>query len=80
MAYQVTLIPGDGIGPEVSTATQRVLDATGLKFEWDVQEAGLATLDSVGEVLPESVLDSIRKNNLALKGPLTTPSERASAA
>lgn len=73
MAYQVTLIPGDGIGPEVSTATQRVLDATGLKFEWDIQEAGVAALESVGDVLPEAVLDSIRNNNLALKGPLTTP-------
>ena len=73
MAYQVTLIPGDGIGPEVSAATQRVLEATGITFEWDVQPAGVAALETVGDVLPKAVLDSIRKNNIALKGPLTTP-------
>ena len=73
MAYQVTLIPGDGIGPEVSDATRRVLEATGIGFEWDVQEAGVGALENTGEVLPESVLDSIRKNNVAMKGPLTTP-------
>ncbi|CAN5519216.1 isocitrate/isopropylmalate dehydrogenase family protein [soil metagenome] len=73
MAYQVTLIPGDGIGPEVSTATQRVLEATGIEFEWDVQLAGVTALEQLGDVLPDSVLESIRKNNLALKGPLTTP-------
>jgi len=73
MAYQVTLIPGDGIGPEVSTATRRVLEATGIAFEWDVQEAGMTALEKVGDVLPETVLDSIRKNSIAIKGPLTTP-------
>lgn len=73
MAYQVTLIPGDGIGTEVSTATQRVLEATGIEFEWDVQLAGVTALEQLGDVLPDSVLESIRKNNLALKGPLTTP-------
>lgn len=73
MAYQVTLIPGDGIGPEVSTATRRVLEATGIAFDWDVQEAGMTALEKVGDVLPESVLDSIRKNSIAIKGPLTTP-------
>ena len=73
MAYQVTLIPGDGIGPEVSDATRRVLEATGIGFEWDVQEAGVGALEKSGEVLPDTVLDSIRKNNIALKGPLTTP-------
>ncbi|CAN5173036.1 isocitrate/isopropylmalate dehydrogenase family protein [soil metagenome] len=73
MAYQVTLIPGDGIGPEVSMATQRVLEATGIEFEWDVQLAGVTALEQLGDVLPDSVLESIRKNNLALKGPLTTP-------
>ena len=71
--YNVTLIPGDGIGPEVSTATRRVLEATGIEFDWDVQEAGVTALEKVGDVLPDSVLESIRKNNLALKGPLTTP-------
>ena len=73
MAYQVTLIPGDGIGPEVSAATQRVLEATGIDFEWDVQLAGVTALEQLGDVLPDTVLESIRKNNLALKGPLTTP-------
>jgi len=73
MAYQVTLIPGDGIGPEVSEATRRVLEATGISFEWDVQEAGVTALETRGDVLPEAVLDSIRKNGVALKGPLTTP-------
>ena len=73
MAYQVTLIPGDGIGPEVSDATRRVLEATGIGFEWDVQDAGVGALEKSGEVLPDAVLESIRKNNIALKGPLTTP-------
>lgn len=73
MAYQVTLIPGDGIGPEVSGATRRVLEATGIGFDWDVQDAGVGALEKTGEVLPESVLDSIRRNNIAIKGPLTTP-------
>jgi isocitrate dehydrogenase (NAD+) len=73
LAYSVTLIPGDGIGPEVSAATQRVLEATGIAFEWDVQEAGVIALEKFGDVLPDTVLDSIRKNNLGLKGPLTTP-------
>ena len=73
MAYQVTLIPGDGIGPEVSEATRRVLEATGIAFEWDVQPAGLTALEAHGDLLPDSVLDSIRANSIALKGPLTTP-------
>lgn len=73
MAYQVTLIPGDGIGAEVSAATQRVLEATGIEFEWDVQLAGVTALEQLGDVLPDPVLESIRNNNLALKGPLTTP-------
>jgi isocitrate dehydrogenase (NAD+) len=73
MAYQVTLIPGDGIGPEVSGAAKRVLEATGVQFDWDVQEAGMTALESRGDVLPDSVIESIRRNNLALKGPLTTP-------
>ncbi len=73
MAYQVTLIPGDGIGPEVSGAARRVLDATGIEFDWDVQEAGVTALEKHGDVLPDAVIDSIRKNGVALKGPLTTP-------
>jgi isocitrate dehydrogenase (NAD+) len=73
MAYQVTFIPGDGIGPEVSSAARRVLEATGVPFEWDVQEAGMTALEKHGDVLPDSVIESIRRNGLALKGPLTTP-------
>ena len=73
MAHRVTLIPGDGIGPELAEATRRVLDATGIAFEWEVQEAGEATIASEGTPLPERVLESIRRNRIALKGPITTP-------
>jgi isocitrate dehydrogenase len=73
MAYSVTLIPGDGIGTEVSGAARRVLESTGVQFEWDIQEAGVTALEKHGDVLPESVIDSIRKNQIALKGPVTTP-------
>ena len=73
MAYKVTLIPGDGIGPEVSEATRRVLDASGVEFEWDVQIAGLTALEQKGDLLPDEVLESIKANKVALKGPLTTP-------
>lgn len=71
--YNVTLIPGDGIGQEISTATQRVLAATGVKINWDVQEAGSDVIEKYGTPLPETVLASVRKNKVALKGPLTTP-------
>ncbi|HEU4792964.1 MAG TPA: isocitrate/isopropylmalate dehydrogenase family protein [Nitrolancea sp.] len=73
MAYQVTLIPGDGIGPEVSRAARRVLEATGIAFDWEIQDAGMTALEKHGDVLPESVIASIRRNGVALKGPLTTP-------
>jgi isocitrate dehydrogenase (NAD+) len=73
MTYRVTLIPGDGIGPEITEATRRVLEATGLPFEWDVQQAGMAVLEQTGEPLPDSVVESIRHNKVALKGPITTP-------
>jgi isocitrate dehydrogenase (NAD+) len=69
----VTLIPGDGIGPEVTEATTRVLDATGVSFQWDVQHVGAALIESVGSPLPDSVIDSIRRNQVALKGPVGTP-------
>ena len=69
----VTLIPGDGIGPEVSAATQMVVDALGLGISWDVQEAGAGALDKHGDPLPDHVLESIRTNKVALKGPVTTP-------
>lgn len=74
MAYNVTLIPGDGIGPEVVDATVRVLEATGLKFVWDRQEViGAAALEEFGTPLPEHILESVRRNKVALKGPVTTP-------
>ncbi|HWL65013.1 MAG TPA: isocitrate/isopropylmalate dehydrogenase family protein [Actinomycetota bacterium] len=69
----VTLIPGDGIGPEVTAATRRVVDALGAGIEWDEHRAGAATLSSHGTPLPSHVLDSIRHNKVALKGPVTTP-------
>jgi len=70
----VTLIPGDGIGPELAEATRRVLDASGADFDWDVQEAGADVMaDHGGNPLPEHVLDSILENGVALKGPITTP-------
>ena len=73
MAHRVTLIPGDGIGPELAEATRRVLDATGVDFEWEVVDAGEAVMAEHGTPLPEHVLDSIRRNRTALKGPITTP-------
>jgi isocitrate dehydrogenase (NAD+) len=73
MPYRVTLIPGDGIGPEVASAARRVLEATGIEFEWDIQEAGAGVMDKYGTPLPDAVLDSIRANKVALKGPITTP-------
>jgi len=73
VAFNVTLIPGDGIGPEVTEATKRVLEATGIDFNWDVVEAGADVLDRFGTPLPDSVLASIRENRVALKGPITTP-------
>src|SRR6267142_826007 len=73
MAHRVTLIPGDGIGPELAEATRRVLDATGIAFEWETVDAGEAVIAEYGTPLPDHVLDSIRRNRVALKGPITTP-------
>ena len=73
MAHRVTLIPGDGIGPELAEATRRVLDATGVEFEWEVVDAGEAVIAEYGTPLPDHVLESIRRNRVALKGPITTP-------
>ena len=71
MAHEVTLIPGDGTGPELSEATRRVLEATGVEFDWDVQEAGADVMDRyAGNPLPEHVLDSIEHTGVALKGPI----------
>jgi isocitrate dehydrogenase (NAD+) len=71
--YDVTLIPGDGIGPEITAETVKVLEATGLKFNWDEQLAGVAAVDETGTPLPDATIESIRRRKLALKGPLTTP-------
>jgi isocitrate dehydrogenase (NAD+) len=73
MSYNVTLIPGDGIGPEVVSAAVRVLQATGVSFEWETHDAGLAALGKEGVPLPPKVLESVRRNGVALKGPTGTP-------
>ncbi len=73
MSHRVTLIPGDGIGPEVTDAARAVVAASGAAVEWDVQPAGLAVMDAEGSPLPDRVLDSIRSTRVALKGPITTP-------
>ena len=73
MSYRITLIPGDGVGPEVSEATRRVIEATGIVVDWDIQNAGEDVYKEEGTPLPERVIDSIRKNKVAIKGPVTTP-------
>ena len=74
MPHRVTLIPGDGTGPEIAEATRRVLDATGVELDWDVQEAGADVMERYdGNPLPDHVLESIRRNGVAIKGPITTP-------
>jgi len=74
VAHAVTLIPGDGIGPELTEATRRVLESTGVEFDWDVQEAGADVMDQYGgNPLPDHVLESILRNRVGLKGPITTP-------
>jgi isocitrate dehydrogenase (NAD+) len=73
VAYTITLIPGDGVGPEVTEAARRVLEATGVVFNWEMAYAGAAVMEQCGTPLPDSVLASIRKNRVALKGPVTTP-------
>lgn len=71
--HTVTLIPGDGIGPEVASATKKVIEATGVSIQWDVQEAGESKIKEYGTPLPPSVINSIKKNKVAIKGPITTP-------
>ena len=73
MPHAVTLIPGDGTGPEIAEATRRVLEATGVQFEWDVCQAGLEALEKCGTVLPDNVVASIKRTKVGLKGPITTP-------
>jgi isocitrate dehydrogenase (NAD+) len=74
LAHQVTLIPGDGTGPEIAEATRRVLEATGIEFDWEIERAGAdAAAEHGGNPLPDAVLDSIRRTRVAIKGPITTP-------
>ncbi|HUP27320.1 MAG TPA: isocitrate/isopropylmalate dehydrogenase family protein [Chloroflexia bacterium] len=73
MTHRVTLIPGDGTGPEISDATRRVIDALGVDLEWDIVDAGEAAIAATGNPLPPEVVESIRRNKVALKGPITTP-------
>src|SRR6478735_7144170 len=73
MPHRVTLIPGDGTGPELTEATRRVLEATGVGFAWDVRHAGVDVMEEAGTPLPEETLASVKANKVALKGPITTP-------
>jgi isocitrate dehydrogenase (NAD+) len=73
MSHRVTLIPGDGTGPELTEATRRVLEATGVELEWDVRQAGVDVMQEAGTPLPEETLASIKANRVAIKGPITTP-------
>src|SRR5829696_2974014 len=73
MTHRVTFIPGDGTGPELAEATRRVLEATGVEFEWDFQDAGIDVYEEEGNPLPDRTLDSIRERGIAIKGPTTTP-------
>jgi isocitrate dehydrogenase (NAD+) len=73
MAHRVTLVPGDGTGPELTEAARRVLEATGVEFDWDVRHAGVDVMEEAGTPLPDETLASIKENKVALKGPITTP-------
>jgi isocitrate dehydrogenase (NAD+) len=73
MAHRVTLIPGDGVGPEITDAMRRVVEATDADIEWEIQQAGAEVMESQDTPLPEKVLESIRRNKVAIKGPITTP-------
>src|SRR5213593_941281 len=73
VTYNVTFIPGDGTGPELAEAVRRVLEATGVDFEWDWQEAGADVYEQEGTPLPDRVLESIKRNKVAIKAPITTP-------
>ncbi len=73
MTHTITLIPGDGIGPEVTEAVVRILKASGVAIEWDSQQAGVLAFERTGQALPVELIDSVRRNKVALKGPVTTP-------
>jgi len=73
MPHTITLIPGDGIGPEVTAAVLQILDASGVSIEWETRSAGVVALEQSGSALPAELIESIRRNKVALKGPVTTP-------
>ncbi len=73
MSYKITLIPGDGVGPEIADAAKIAIESTGVKIDWDIQSAGIDIMEKEGTPLPQRVIDSIRKNKIALKSPITTP-------
>jgi len=73
MAYKITLIRGDGVGPELAEASKRCIDATGVKIEWEIVDAGIDVMEKEGTPLPDSVIESIKRNKVALKAPVTTP-------
>src|SRR5829696_8029327 len=73
MPHTITLIPGDGIGPEVASAVVRIIEATGVDIKWETHYAGAQALEKFGSTLPQDLLDSITRNKVALKGPITTP-------
>src|SRR5580692_7980381 len=73
MSHKVTLIPGDGIGPEVTQATVRILEATGVKFDWETFQVGAEAFEKYGEYIPKEALESIERTRVGLKGPVTTP-------
>ena len=73
MKYKITLIPGDGTGPEITQATVKVVEATGVHVQWDIENAGEDVYKKEGTVLPQSVLRSLKKNRIGIKGTITTP-------
>src|SRR3990170_2461441 len=73
MAYDVTLITGDGVGPELAEAARRCVDATGVAINWDDQEAGIDVMERLGTPIPEATVESVRRTRCALKAPITTP-------
>jgi len=73
MKHKITLIPGDGTGPEITEATVKVVEATGVDIKWDVVNAGAEVYEKEGTVLPDRVIESLKRNKVGIKGPITTP-------
>src|ERR1044072_1598166 len=76
MKHRITLIPGDGIGPEVASAVVRIIESSGVEVEWEEHIAGQAALDKYGKTLPDELIESIQRNKVGLKGPITTPDRK----